>query len=238
MKVSDLASRPPSQLVSLRAAHHPSPAPRSRRPRTAGHLSTNFTLLGGVAAPAAPAASLDASPAWPASERLDQLFQRSPALLLERSVSERLGADADLWHTGCFQGEVYPDLPIASTWRDLVQRLFNLQGVSQRPQPPPPVLAQGSSDGSLGSGSSSSRQGSSIPVTEEQQQPGQQQQQQPWFVCTVAAQCRSRDQLRAFMLSAAGVDFRGEPKGGGRPADALLFVSGSHPARSLPAAGR
>ena len=47
-----------------------------------------------------------------------------------------------------------------------------------------------------------------------------------WNVRTVAAQCRSRSELQRLMQQAAG-------EGG---ADALLLVSGSHPARQLPLA--
>lgn len=145
-----------------------------------------------------------------AADRAGSLFKDGPALLLERSVGERIAADTDLWQTGCFQAEVYPDLPIAATWRDLVQRTFNQKGGPQPAPPPPPVPACG----------------------------GQPDAPRPWFVCTVAAQCRSREQLRGVMLSAAGVDADGNPKAVGPAADALLFVSGSHPARGLPAASR
>ena len=105
-----------------------------------------------------------------------------------------------------------------------MQRLFNVKGIGQPPVAPTAleVAAACGAGGGAGVGPGGSGAGADAP----------------WFVATVAAQCRSRDQLRAFMLSAAGVDFMGDPKAGGRPADALLFVSGSHPARSLPVAGR
>jgi hypothetical protein len=217
MKTPTLASAEhPVQLTNLRA-FRPTGV---RNPWTARQMATHQSSAAVRPRAAAPAASLDAFPVWPASERLDQLFQqRSPVLLLERTVSERIGADAELWQTGCFQGEVYPDLPIATTWRDLVQRLFKVRGMGQPPQPPACLAAAAASGGA-------------------QQLQQQQGQQRPWLVCTIAAQCRSRDQLRAFMLSAAGVDFMGDAKANSRGADALLFVSGSHPARSLPVAGR
>ncbi|KAI3435627.1 hypothetical protein D9Q98_001687 [Chlorella vulgaris] len=59
-----------------------------------------------------------------------------------------------------------------------------------------------------------------------------------WTVHTVAAQLRSRDQLRSMMLAAAGLDAGNETKCSCHPADALLLVSGSHPARQLPGASR
>ena len=49
-------------------------------------------------------------------------------------------------------------------------------------------------------------------------------------VRTIGAQCRSRDQLQGLMRSACS------PGGDADPAGALLFVSGSHPARQLPLA--
>lgn len=43
-------------------------------------------------------------------------------LCLERSIGERVGVDDDLWKTGWFDAQVYPDLPIASTWIELFQK--------------------------------------------------------------------------------------------------------------------
>ena len=41
----------------------------------------------------------------------------------------------------------------------------------------------------------------------------------------------SMDEMIARVSQAAGVDAEGDPRPGTRPADALLCVSGSHPAR-------
>lgn len=141
-----------------------------------------------------------------AARRVDQLFSGGPALCLERAVGEKHGVDRNLWDSCHFRAQVYPDLPLASTWRDLLRR--TVQTVGRQPDADwvePPAKA--------------------CPA-------------ERWTVRTVAAQLRSRDQLRAMMLSAAGVDAAGDPKPGVCPADALLFVSGSHPARRLPGASK
>ena len=143
-------------------------------------------------------------------------------LCLERAVGDKYGADQSLWDTGScrFQAQVYPDLPLASTWRDLLRRSMQRSSSS------------GGDAGELGSSAvsplGSASLSSSSPACPDER----------WTVRTVAAQLRSREQLRSMMLSAAGVDMMGEPKPGVRPADALLFVSGSHPARHLPGVGR
>lgn len=145
-------------------------------------------------------------PTGAAARRVAALFVRQPALCLERAVGEKHGIDQNLWDSCHFQAEIYPDLPLATTWRDLLRRTVQTAGHESevgRVEPPPKVCPA-----------------------------------ERWTVRTVAAQLRSRDQLRSMMLSAAGVDPAGDPKPGVRPADALLFVSGSHPARHLPGAGR
>lgn len=146
-------------------------------------------------------------PPGEATRRVDALFRRSaPLLTLERAVGEKHGIDGNLWDSCRFGAQIYPDLPLASTWRDLLRRTVQTAGRAAEPgsvDPPP----------------------AACPA-------------ERWTVRTVAAQLRSRDQLRSMMLSAAGVGLDGEPRPGAAPADALLFVSGSHPARRLPGAGR
>ena len=146
-------------------------------------------------------------PPGEAARRTDALFRRqAPLLTLERAVGEKHGVDANLWDSCRFAAQIYPDLPLASTWRDLLRRTVQTAGRPAEPggvEPPPAVCPA-----------------------------------ERWTVRTVAAQLRSRDQLRSMMLSAAGVGPDGEPRPGVAPADALLFVSGSHPARRLPGAGR
>lgn len=141
-----------------------------------------------------------------AARRVDTLFSGGPVLCLERAVGEKHGVDGTLWDSCHFHAQVYPDLPLASTWRDLLRR--TVQTAGRQPDAgwaEPPARA--------------------CPAPR-------------WTVRTLAAQLRSRDQLRAMMLSAAGVDAGGDPRPGVLPADALLFVSGSHPARRLPGASK
>lgn len=142
-----------------------------------------------------------------ADRRVAQLFAAQPSVLcLERAVGEKHGVDLNLWDSCHFRAQVYPDLPVASTWRDLLRRSVQTAGrpsESGTVEPPPKTCPA-----------------------------------ERWTVRTVAAQLRSRDQLRSMMLSAAGVDAGGDPREGVHPADALLFVSGSHPARRLPGAGK
>ena len=47
-----------------------------------------------------------------------------PIICLERSVGARQGVDAHLWSQGSFSAEVYPDLPIATSWGELFGSLF------------------------------------------------------------------------------------------------------------------
>ena len=46
-------------------------------------------------------------------------------LTLERSVGARFGVDSELAKAGQFTAEVYPDLPIATTWRELFGSSLN-----------------------------------------------------------------------------------------------------------------
>ena len=49
------------------------------------------------------------------------IFSEGPVLTLERSTGASLAADAQLWQSGSFGVSVYPDLPAALTWSDLLQ---------------------------------------------------------------------------------------------------------------------
>lgn len=141
-----------------------------------------------------------------AARRVGQLFSLGTTLCLERAVGDKHGVDQNLWDSCHFRAQIYPDLPLATTWRDLLRRTVQTAGRQSEEgwvEPPPKMCPA-----------------------------------ERWTVRTVAAQLRSRDQLRLMMLSAAGMDEAGDPKPGVRPADALLFVSGSHPARRLPGAGK
>jgi hypothetical protein len=144
------------------------------------------------AAAAAAAAREGGGDAPAAAARLEALFARGPALTLERATAGRAGEDAALWATGRFAAQVHPDLPVASTWLELLrkaQRGGAAAAEAAAAPPPPPASPSGA-----------------------------------WTVRTVAAQCRPRADLAARVRAA------------GAAADALLFVSGSHPARRLPLA--
>eukprot|EP01025_Chloroclados_australasicus_P006717 TRINITY_DN12143_c1_g1_i1.p1 TRINITY_DN12143_c1_g1~~TRINITY_DN12143_c1_g1_i1.p1 ORF type:complete len:430 (-),score=28.50 TRINITY_DN12143_c1_g1_i1:136-1425(-) len=52
-----------------------------------------------------------------------------------------------------------------------------------------------------------------------------------WLIVTVAAQLRCNQSIRRNIMAACALDDRGENIPGRRPADAILFVSGSHPGR-------
>jgi hypothetical protein len=143
---------------------------------------------------AAAAAREGGGDAAAAAARLEALFARGPLLTLERAAAGRAGEDAALWETGRFAAQVHPDLPIASSWLELLRKAQSGGGAAAAeaaaaPPPPPPASPSGA-----------------------------------WTVRTVAAQCRTRADLAARVRAA------------GAAADALLFVSGSHPARRLPLA--
>jgi hypothetical protein len=44
-------------------------------------------------------------------------------LTLERSIGKSYGAEAELQGTSAFAAEVFPDLPIATTWQNLGKAL-------------------------------------------------------------------------------------------------------------------
>ena len=49
----------------------------------------------------------------------------APCLVLERSLGARAGIDAELWQSLPFTAEVYPDLPMASSWQGLAEATMN-----------------------------------------------------------------------------------------------------------------
>ena len=166
-------------------------------------------------------------------------------LTLERAVGGRAGADAALAASGLFGAEVFPDLPVATSWDGLVKAMARHVRQVARHAPAHEARAAAESSGSgaasssssgSGSGSGSGGGGGSL-----------------WRVETVGAQLRDAADLERRILAACGggggSGGGGSSGGGGtssssghpaalRPADALLFVSGSHPARQLPGAQR
>ncbi|GLI68028.1 hypothetical protein VaNZ11_012351 [Volvox africanus] len=62
--------------------------------------------------------ALSSAPQKTSPERL-----HSWTLTLERGVGKAYGAEAELQATGAFRAEVFPDLPIATTWQNLAKAL-------------------------------------------------------------------------------------------------------------------
>lgn len=161
-------------------------------------------------------------------------------------MGERSGSDCDLANTGLFAAEVYPDLPIATTWdgiyRAMLKRVRDFGSSRSRT-----IAAAAAASGAL-----DPAQAAAGPS------PGM------WRVETIGAQLRDRADLHRRICAACGrtpggkpltppAAARADPDVPGRgtaavpgagaaaaaggavpPADALLFVSGSHPARQVP----
>ncbi|GIL52702.1 hypothetical protein Vafri_8514 [Volvox africanus] len=62
--------------------------------------------------------ALSSAPQKTSPERLD-----SWTLTLERGVGKAYGAETELQATGAFRAEVFPDLPVATTWQNLAKAL-------------------------------------------------------------------------------------------------------------------
>jgi len=154
-----------------------------------------------------------ANASTPTTERLQQLFnstapQQQPPLLLERAIGAQYGADEQLWNTGSFIAGVYPDLPVATSWKELADSFLGQRGGggSSRPQTPRHNQLQPHHPSS-----SSSR----------------------WTVQTIAAQCRSQETLETLIKQTCNST---NTNSNYTSADALLLLSGGHPARRLPGA--
>jgi hypothetical protein len=141
------------------------------------------------------------------SNRVSRLFADGPILCLERAMGDRAGVDAALWRSGRFAAQVYPDLPLASTWAAFFDRVLH---------PAPASVATAAAaevynyDTTGGGTTAAAAAGPEADLR--------------WTVRTVAAQCRPMNELRSRLIEAAV------------GSDALLLVSGSHPARQLPVA--
>ncbi|KAL6758245.1 hypothetical protein V8C86DRAFT_2601575 [Haematococcus lacustris] len=136
-------------------------------------------------------------------------------LTLERSVASP-SSDLALRHTGAFAAEIFPDLPIATTWGNL-WKLAAWKPAAQASQPV-----------------SASNMDSSTDVRPAALK-----------VMTVAANLRRMPQLQQRILALTHSSALHPPSSGSfddsskvvsmpRAADALLMVSGSHPVRGLP----
>lgn len=201
-------------------------------------------------APAAPARAAALSPdaSEPPSEAKEKrgssssIFGRGrPVALLERHVAaapssppsppspppSRSSSDASLWQTGAFACEVYPDLPVAASWRGLLRAASG-------------GLLDSQVDAAAGDAPGGGRRRRRAPAEEEHEDPPSAPLPPPSFVVrTVAAQVRGPAAVAARIQRAAGVGPGGEPLLGAAAGaqqhapDALLLVSGGHPARSL-----
>lgn len=147
----------------------------------------------------------------PTNERLQQLFnstapQQHPPLLLERATGARVGDDEQLWNTGSFIAGVYPDLPVATSWKEIADSFLGQRrggGESSRPQTPK----------------------HKHPLSSR------------WTIQTIAAQCRSQTTLETIMKQTCNnTKNKNCDNIKSTAADALLLLSGGHPARRLPGA--
>ena len=148
-------------------------------------------------------------------------FTPKPLILcLERAIGDRANVDETLWNSGAFDAQVYPDLPFASDWAELLMKTVETVRSGKRiSRSSPSSLPTAVFPSSLAAAAAAAAPSSSA---------------QALTVRTIGAQCRSRDDLRARMQKACKQGVMVETKGGGGNADALLLLSGSHPARALP----
>ena len=146
---------------------------------------------------------------------LNTNLDQYPMLCLERAIGERYGVDKALWETGAFDAQVYPDLPFASSWAELLEKLLGARDSANQH----PITAAATATASMVT--SAPAVSSSINEIRDTRH--------NLTVRTIGAQCHSRQTLLSKMRLAC----KPSTDGGG-DADALLFVSGSHPARNLP----
>ena len=131
--------------------------------------------------------------------------ERALSLCLERTVGAREGVDEALWQTGYFDAQVYPDLPLSSSWYQLLSRW------------------------PLGIPSSDASASRFAAMCMDQGQTEHNFDREKILVRTIAAQCRSKNELQQILSESD----RSASQHGFRKS-ALLLVSGSHPGRSLP----
>eukprot|EP01023_Acetabularia_acetabulum_P035640 TRINITY_DN3363_c0_g1_i5.p1 TRINITY_DN3363_c0_g1~~TRINITY_DN3363_c0_g1_i5.p1 ORF type:complete len:610 (-),score=76.64 TRINITY_DN3363_c0_g1_i5:117-1946(-) len=148
--------------------------------------------------------------------------KRKKPLFLERTIGSKLGQDLDLWNTGKFSAEVYPDLPQLSGWRERQKGLGNAAKTNA-------CLLKNQQEAWIDTDVRPSM------IADENGNNSYQisRSTDKWLIVSVAAQLRSRSQIRHSLLAACGLDEKGEQQPGHDPADALLLVSGSHPGRQL-----
>lgn len=132
---------------------------------------------------------------------------------LERALNAGEGLDGKLWNSGHFYAHVYPDLPIASSWHELFQKIASSASHI-------PTSIDGISEIKI----------STTDCTAQHMTSKQQQGQ--LLVRTIGAQCRSQNELHTIIKSYFTTSNTASKKS--TTPGALLFVSGSHPARKLP----
>ncbi|CAM9539302.1 unnamed protein product, partial [Hapterophycus canaliculatus] len=141
--------------------------------------------------------------------------------------------DEVLWNSGVFDAQVHPDLPPAWTIAELAryslrrakEAVFARMGTSRT------VRGKGGGetariDGTSRASSADAEGGGAHPLRDGGGG--------GYLVRTVPVQMSREKDLRRRLAAAAGVDSEGAFIQGGRAADALLLVSGSHPGRHLP----
>ncbi|CAM9641319.1 unnamed protein product, partial [Ascophyllum nodosum] len=142
---------------------------------------------------------------------------------LERSTGAHAGKDEALWQSGVFHAEVVPNLSPAVTFGDLLKVCAQTAKVAilgERPRTPSTVKYREVKTAPTATVSNGSH--------------GR------CLVRTVAVQTSRLEELQLrLQAAAAGVDSLGKALDHKRrPSDALLLLSGSHPARRLPILGR
>lgn len=241
MPMSTLAARRTagSSSTSTSTARTTTPARRPSAPAPARALSAE-----------ASSSPSDSEEATGKKRSSSSIFGRGrPVALLERPVGSAASssasssspsssspspppsADESLWRSGAFACEVFPDLPVAASWKGLLRAasggLLDSE-VDATTGDAPGVGRRRRRQGQEGEAEvpSSSSSAPALPPT--------------FVVRTVAAQVRGLRSVTARIQRAAGVGPGGEPleeetEGGKKvhSPDALLLLSGGHPARSL-----
>lgn len=213
------APAPASSSPAAASAGAPAPA-SSSLPSPPGAVRTSAVGVAEQTPPPSPLASYPSIRVPPADG--------SPIVFLERAVGGRLGKDGVLAHLAPWNAMIYPDLPPFGNWVAAFTKLKSgalLKAQLYHEESLASAEAARARDGAA------SPPGPLTPVAA------------PPLVRTVAAQCRSRRELRKRIVSA--VTGRPLPQDAapqiprpGAPAAGIVAVSGGHPGRHLPLYGR
>eukprot|EP00877_Chromochloris_zofingiensis_P008586 jgi/Chrzof1/3981/Cz13g15250.t1 len=134
------------------------------------------------------------------------------ALTLERSIGVRQGVDAALISTGVFDAEVYPDLPVASSWMGLLK-----------------TLTQHHNDAATTARKQRLTEAGRALRVETIGAQMRSRSQLHKLLCAACGRTLEGGPLHEVTNVITGSSVAVPP-----PADALLLVSGSHPVRHLP----